>query len=123
MINSWVAEGEHWRLEGEDEPDVKFWGTTVELCLNWLDCLTFSDGDTYTWMKVPSSAFSSTQIVIAFCRSKLQPPHARLLSCTWHAGAYTHVQAAHSVMLRNLTSTLSATSTGPRTACARGPAA
>ena len=20
MINSWVAEGEHWKLEGEDEP-------------------------------------------------------------------------------------------------------
>ena len=52
MINSWVAEGENWRLEGEDEPVVKFWGATVELRLNWLDCLTFSDGDAYTWTKV-----------------------------------------------------------------------
>ena len=57
VINSWVAEGEHWRLEGEDEPVVKFWGATVELRLNWLDCLTFSDGDTYTWTKVKRSSW------------------------------------------------------------------
>ncbi|CAL5227335.1 g10278 [Coccomyxa viridis] len=61
VINSWVAEGEQWRLEGEDEPVVKFWGTSVELRLNWLDCLTFSDGDTYTWTKMTTgSALIST---------------------------------------------------------------
>lgn len=56
VINSWVAEGEHWRLEGEDEPSVKFRGATIELHLNWLDSLTFSDGDAYTWDKVAPPA-------------------------------------------------------------------
>ena len=51
-INSWVAEGEYWLLEGEDEPNVKFSGATVEIHLGWLDRLTFSDGDVYTWKKV-----------------------------------------------------------------------
>ena len=61
VINSWVAEGEQWRLEGEDEPVVKFWGTSVELRLNWLDCLTFSDGDVYTWTKVTHRSDTSSQ--------------------------------------------------------------
>ena len=39
-------------LEGEDEPALKFWGTSLELHMNWLDRLTFSDGDAYTWKKV-----------------------------------------------------------------------
>lgn len=55
-IVSWVAEGEHWRLEGEDEPKLRFRATSVEMCLNWLDTLTFSDGDVYTWEKVHSQA-------------------------------------------------------------------
>ena len=54
VINSWVAEGEQWVLEGEDEPSVKIWPTCLELHLNWLDRLTFSDGDVYSWKKVPS---------------------------------------------------------------------
>lgn len=53
---SWVAEGEQWRLEGEDEPQLKLRATSVEMCLNWLDTLMFSDGDMYTWKKVNSQA-------------------------------------------------------------------
>ena len=52
VINSWMAEGEQWKLEGEDEPSVKFWGTSVEIHLNWIDALTFDDGDVFTWKKV-----------------------------------------------------------------------
>ena len=52
VINAWVAEGEQWVLEGEDEPSVKIWPTSLELHLNWLDRLTFADGDVYTWKKV-----------------------------------------------------------------------
>ncbi|CAL5227336.1 g10279 [Coccomyxa viridis] len=55
-IISWVAEGEHWRLEGEDEPSIKFHTTSVELILNWLDRLTFSDGDIYSWKKMTTGA-------------------------------------------------------------------
>lgn len=51
MINAWVAEGERWVLEGEDEPAIKFRGAALELHLNWLDRLTFSDGDAYSWKK------------------------------------------------------------------------
>jgi hypothetical protein len=51
-IVSWLAEGKSWRLEGEDEPSIKFHTTSIELQLNWLDRLTFSDGDVYTWKKV-----------------------------------------------------------------------
>ena len=59
MIDSWVAEGECWRLEGECEPALKARGATIELRLNWLDCLTFSDGDAFHWTKVDA------QIVMA----------------------------------------------------------
>ena len=59
-ILSWLAEGESWRLEGEDEPSVKFHTTSVELQLNWLDKLTFSDGDVYTWKKVGSLSSNIT---------------------------------------------------------------
>lgn len=52
MIDSWVAEGEHWQLEGEYEPTLKARGPIIELHLNWLDCLTFSDGDAFHWTKV-----------------------------------------------------------------------
>ena len=52
VVNSWMAEGEHWKLEGEDEPSVRFWGTSVEIHLNWIDALTFDDGDVFTWKKV-----------------------------------------------------------------------
>lgn len=31
---------------------IKFHATSVELDLNWLDRLAFSDGDTYIWKKV-----------------------------------------------------------------------
>ena len=31
---------------------IKFHTTSVELILNWLDRLTFSDGDIYSWKKV-----------------------------------------------------------------------
>ncbi|KAK9916529.1 hypothetical protein WJX75_003761 [Coccomyxa subellipsoidea] len=51
VINAWVAEGENWLLEGEDEPALRFWGASLELHLNWLDHLTFSDGDAYSWKK------------------------------------------------------------------------
>ena len=54
VIDSWVAEGERWRLEGEYEPALKARGPIIELHLNWLDCLTFSDGDAYHWHKVGS---------------------------------------------------------------------
>ena len=57
---SWVAEGERWRLEGEDEPKLRFQATSIEMCLNWLDNLTFSDGDTYSWKKVHSQDSLST---------------------------------------------------------------
>ena len=65
MINAWVAEGEKWMLEGEDEPALRFWGASMELHLNWLDRLTFSDGDAYSWKKVmhvSHHAFSWVQI-------------------------------------------------------------
>lgn len=51
VINAWVAEGENWLLKGEDEPALRFWGASLELHLNWLDHLTFSDGDAYSWKK------------------------------------------------------------------------
>ncbi|CAK0756209.1 hypothetical protein CVIRNUC_002436 [Coccomyxa viridis] len=57
-IVSWVAEGEQWRLEGEDEPKLRFRATSVEMCLNWLDTLTFSDGDVYTWEKLTTGCAS-----------------------------------------------------------------
>lgn len=63
-ILSWLAEGESWRLEGEDEPSVKFHTTSIEMQLNWLDKLTFSDGDVYTWKKVGSRS-SNIAIFIA----------------------------------------------------------
>ena len=52
VIDAWVAEGERWVLEGEGEPAVKFKNTTLNLHLNWLDRLTFADGDVFTWKKV-----------------------------------------------------------------------
>ncbi|EIE26339.1 hypothetical protein COCSUDRAFT_58876 [Coccomyxa subellipsoidea C-169] len=52
VINAWVAEGEKWMLEGEDEPALRFWGASLELHLNWLDRLMFSDGDAYSWKKM-----------------------------------------------------------------------
>lgn len=51
VINSWVAEGEAWLLEGEGEPAVRLKGTTLDLHLNWLDRLRFADGDAYAWDK------------------------------------------------------------------------
>lgn len=45
-------QGAQWELSGEDEPRVRFWGSSVDIHLNWTDVLTFSDGDTYSWRKV-----------------------------------------------------------------------
>ncbi|CAL8466614.1 g6150 [Coccomyxa elongata] len=56
VINAWVAEGERWMLEGEDEPALKFRGTSLELHMNWLDRLTFFDGDAYSWKKMTTGA-------------------------------------------------------------------
>ncbi len=41
---------------GEDEPKVSFWGASLDMHLNWTDNLTFHDGETFSWRKVPSSA-------------------------------------------------------------------
>ncbi|BDA41103.1 Oxysterol-binding protein-related protein 1A [Coccomyxa sp. Obi] len=56
VINAWVAEGQQWMLEGEDEPTLKFRGPSLELHMNWLEHLTFSDGDAYTWKKMTTGA-------------------------------------------------------------------
>ena len=40
---------------GEDEPKVSFWGASLDMHLNWTDNLTFHDGETFSWRKVPSS--------------------------------------------------------------------
>jgi hypothetical protein len=52
VINAWIAEGETWMLEGEDEPSIKISIPSLELDLNWLDRVTFADGDVYSWKKV-----------------------------------------------------------------------
>lgn len=62
VINAWVAEGEKWMLEGEDEPALKFRGTSLELHMNWLDRLTFSDGDAYSWKKVRTACESVSDV-------------------------------------------------------------
>lgn len=52
LVCSLSLQGAKWELFGEDEPRVRFWGSSVDLHLNWTDVLTFSDGDTYSWRKV-----------------------------------------------------------------------
>jgi hypothetical protein len=52
VTSSSCVQGAKWELSGEDEPRVRFWGSSVDLHLNWTDVLTFSDGDTYSWRKV-----------------------------------------------------------------------
>ena len=54
VVNSWVADGQNWLLEGEAEPRVKNRGTSVDITLNCLYHLTFADGDVYTWDLVGS---------------------------------------------------------------------
>ena len=52
IINAWHAEGAEWTLTGEDEPTVSFWGSSLDMHLNWTDNLTFADGETFSWRKV-----------------------------------------------------------------------
>ncbi|KAK9916573.1 hypothetical protein WJX75_004348 [Coccomyxa subellipsoidea] len=85
IINAWHAEGAKWELSGEDEPRVRFWGSSVDLHLNWTDVLTFSDGDTYSWRKGTSniSGLISGNLVIT---------HKGTLSVTSHSsGATVHL--------------------------------
>jgi hypothetical protein len=55
IINAWHAEGAAWTLTGEDEPTVSFWGSSLDMHLNWTDNLTFADGQTFSWRKVSCS--------------------------------------------------------------------
>ena len=52
IINAWHAEGAEWTLTGEDEPTVSFWGSSLDMHLNWTDNLTFADGEAFSWRKV-----------------------------------------------------------------------
>lgn len=52
IINAWHAEGAEWTLTGEDEPTVSFWGSSLDMHLNWTDNLSFADGETFAWRKV-----------------------------------------------------------------------
>lgn len=53
----WICkQGARWELTGEDEPRVRFWGSSVDIHLNWTDVLTFDDGDRYSWRKVSTRA-------------------------------------------------------------------
>ncbi|EIE26264.1 hypothetical protein COCSUDRAFT_32122 [Coccomyxa subellipsoidea C-169] len=85
IINAWHAQGAQWELSGEDEPRVRFWGSSVDIHLNWTDVLTFSDGDTYSWRKGTSniSGLISGNLVIT---------HKGVLSITSHtSGATVHL--------------------------------
>ncbi|CAL8466515.1 g6051 [Coccomyxa elongata] len=85
IINAWHAEGARWELTGEDEPRVRFWGSSVDIHLNWTDVLTFDDGDTYSWRKGTSniSGLISGNLVIT---------HKGILSITGHtSGATVHL--------------------------------
>ena len=44
-------EGRAWAIDEEVQPKPLFWGTTVDINLNWLLRLTFADGDAYEWRK------------------------------------------------------------------------
>ena len=44
-------EGRAWAIDEEVQPKPHFWGTTVDINLNWLLRLTFMDGDAYEWRK------------------------------------------------------------------------
>lgn len=44
-------EGQAWAIDEEVQPKPHFWGTTVDINLNWLLRLTFADGDAYEWRK------------------------------------------------------------------------
>jgi hypothetical protein len=74
VINSWVAEGAAWVLEGEGEPAVRLKGATLDLHLNWLDRLAFADGDAYAWDK----ARAKTTTLHACCVAQQAPPAGKL---------------------------------------------
>ena len=44
-------EGQAWAIDEEVQPKPHFWGTTVDINLNWHLHLTFTDGDAYEWRK------------------------------------------------------------------------
>lgn len=62
IINAWHAEGARWTLTGEDEPRVSFWGSSVDIHLNWTDNLTFHDGETFSWRKVGAPCGNSGKV-------------------------------------------------------------
>ena len=51
-VNAWHAEGAAWTMSGEDEPRVRFWGTSIDMHLHWNVALTFADGEAFSWRKV-----------------------------------------------------------------------
>ncbi|KAK9805901.1 hypothetical protein WJX73_003344 [Symbiochloris irregularis] len=57
FIDAMHAEGRGWVLEAVGEPRVKFAVTGGLPCIDiqgpsWVDCLTFADGETFTWTKM-----------------------------------------------------------------------
>lgn len=52
FVNAWHAEGAAWAMSGEDEPRVRFWGTSIDMHLNWNVALVFADGECFSWRKV-----------------------------------------------------------------------
>ena len=58
------CEGRRWTFEGDAEVKSKFWGRSIELTPLGLLKLTFADGDTYTWNKVPRYTPSSKSFIM-----------------------------------------------------------
>ena len=50
-------EGQAWAIDEEVQPKPHFWGTTVDINLNWLLRLTFTDGGAYEWRKACTSLY------------------------------------------------------------------
>ena len=72
-------EGRAWIIEEEVQPKPHFWGTTVDINLNWLLRLTFADGDAYEWRK--ACALLAFALALLDSSTHARPAQRRVTAC------------------------------------------
>ena len=83
FIQAWAAFGSAgWQLEGECEPDVSFGlGSLTILGDNWLNTVTFRDGEQFTWNK-------ARRLQLTACSGRILQMLHTCSCCAWQvAGA------------------------------------